>query len=63
MLTNSNYTCGKHGIMYRGAESLCCTPETNVTLDANNTQKLVLKRGLKCITIVFNGIELYALND
>lgn len=25
-----NYTYGVHGIMYRGRESLCYTPETNI---------------------------------
>ena len=28
MVTDDSYTCGKHSIMYREAESLCCTLET-----------------------------------
>ena len=27
----------EHSIMYRFIESLCCTPETNVTLHINST--------------------------
>ena len=38
MVTDSSYTC-KHSIMHRVVESLCCTPETNVTLCINYTQK------------------------
>jgi len=28
----NSYTCGEHSIIYRVVGSLCCTPETNVTL-------------------------------
>lgn len=28
-------TCEEHQVMCGGAESLCCTPDTNITLDVN----------------------------
>ena len=31
-MTDGRYTCGVHSITYREVESLCCTPENNVTL-------------------------------
>ena len=40
MGTDGSYTCGKHSIMYKIVESLCCTPETNITLHVNYTKKL-----------------------
>ena len=30
-------TCDKHPVMYGRVESLCCTPETNITLYVNYT--------------------------
>lgn len=38
-----SYTCGDHSMTYRGVESLCCTPETDVTLHSNYTQKYLNK--------------------
>ena len=32
MVTDGSYTCGEHSTAYRLVESLCCTPETNITL-------------------------------
>ena len=40
MVTDGNYACDEHSIMYRGLESLCCTPETNVALYSIYTQKI-----------------------
>lgn len=38
MVTDGDYTyCGEHCIMYRIVESLCCTPEMNITLYVNYT--------------------------
>ena len=37
MVTADSYTCSEHSIMYRGVKSLCCTPETNITLCVNYT--------------------------
>ena len=34
-----SYTCNKHNIMCKLAESLCCTPELTLTLCVNNAQK------------------------
>ena len=43
MVTDSNYNyCGEHCIMQRIIESLCCTPETNITLYANYTSMIIL---------------------
>ena len=36
--TDDSYTCGEQGIMYTVAESLCYTPEINVTMCVNYTQ-------------------------
>ena len=33
------YFCGEHWVMYRIAGSLCCTPETNITLCVNTSIK------------------------
>lgn len=38
MVTQGSYACGEQSIMYREVESLCYTPETNVTLCVNYTQ-------------------------
>ena len=35
--TDDSYTDDEHGITCRLVESLCCTPETNVTLCLNYT--------------------------
>ena len=35
---------GKWSIIYKNTESLCCTPETNVTLPINYTS-IFLKKG------------------
>ena len=37
-MADSSYTCNEHSITYKLVESLCCTPETNVTLGVNYTQ-------------------------
>lgn len=37
VVTDGSYTC-EHSTMYREAEPLCWTPETNVTLCVNYTQ-------------------------
>lgn len=29
--------CAEHGVTYRTVQSLGCTPETNITLDVNDT--------------------------
>ena len=36
-MAGGNYTC-ENSITYKLVESLCCTPETNVTLCVNYTQ-------------------------
>ena len=38
MVTDDSYTCGDHSITYGVVESLCLTPETNVTLCVNYIQ-------------------------
>ena len=38
MVTDGNYTCGEHSIACRKFASLCCPPDTKVTLYANYTQ-------------------------
>ena len=44
-MKDGDYTYpGKHSIMYRIIESLCCIPETNITLYINYTSKIFLKR-------------------
>lgn len=43
MVTDGSYAYGEHSIMYT-VQSLCCTPETNVTLGVNYTQ--ILERGV-----------------
>lgn len=35
MVTDGNYVYGEHCIMHRIVKSLCCAPETNVTLYVN----------------------------
>ena len=39
MVTDGSYICDQHRVMYRLAESLCCTPETDVILCVNCTSK------------------------
>ena len=39
MVTDGSYICGAYSIMYRRVKSLCHTPETNVMLCVNYTQK------------------------
>ena len=39
MGTDGSYTCGEYSIIYKLIKSLCCAPETNVTLPVNYTQK------------------------
>ena len=39
MVTVDSYTCDECSITYRDVESLCCTPETNITLCVKYTQK------------------------
>ena len=41
-MTVVSYTFGEHSIMDTEVESLCCTPETNVTLCVNYTKKKCL---------------------
>jgi len=42
-MTDGSYTCGEHNITYRLIESLCCIPETNVTLCVDYTSiKMVI---------------------
>ena len=37
-MTDGDYTYrGKQWVMYRTAESICCSPETNITLYVNYT--------------------------
>ena len=36
-MTDGDYTYGEHWVMYRIVESLCCTPETTVTLCVSHT--------------------------
>ena len=43
MVTDGSYTCGKNCMMYREVESLCCAPETSVTLCVNYTREMFLK--------------------
>ena len=38
MVTDGSYTGGEHSVIYKLVESICCTPETNVTLCVNYTQ-------------------------
>ena len=38
MVTGGSYTSGEHSLTYKLVESLCYTPETNVTLRVNYTQ-------------------------
>ena len=36
MVTNGNWIYyGDHFVMYKNIESVCCTPETNITLCVN----------------------------
>ena len=35
---DGSYTSGEHSIMFEFVESVCCTPETNVTLFVNYTK-------------------------
>ena len=42
-MADGNYTCGEHSVTSRDVESLCCTPETNITLCVNFTQ-IILKK-------------------
>ena len=37
MVTGGSYTCAEQGIVHRLVESLCGTPEANVTLRVNYT--------------------------
>ena len=44
VVTKGGYTYGEHSIMCRKVESLCCTPETNITLCVNYTDKKLKKK-------------------
>ena len=40
MVTDGSHTSGKHSIMYKTVESLCCTSEINkLTLSVNYSKK------------------------
>ena len=44
-MTDGNYTCGEHNIIYKTVESLYCTPKTNLTLCPNYTSvKKIISR-------------------
>ena len=45
--------CGKHDKMYKLVESLCYTPETNVTLYVSYTQILKKVKHLSLLTLRF----------
>ena len=38
MVTDGSHPCGEHIMIYREVESLCGTPETNITLSVNYTE-------------------------
>jgi len=42
-VTDGSYTCSEDSMTYRDVESLCCAPETNVTLCVSCTQKTITK--------------------
>ena len=48
MLADGNYTCGEQRIKHRVAQSLRCTPETNITLYVNTSIKEYI---FKCLFI------------
>lgn len=44
MVTYGGYACGKHRIMHRDVEPLCCIPDTNVPVGVSYTQiKILIK--------------------
>lgn len=45
MVTDGGYTSGENNIMSREVESLCCVPDTNITLCINYTKKTYLIKG------------------
>ena len=47
MVTEGAYMCGEHSKMHQELESLCCTPESNVTLCINYIQILKIKKKKK----------------
>ena len=64
VVTKGGYTYGEHSIMCRKVESLCCTPETNITLCVNYTDKKLRKKlnislTTKIITTFFLEVLLY----
>ena len=61
MVTDGSYTYGEFVIGYRDAESLCCTPETNIALCQlySNKTKINDKSTLK----FSKNMEYYALEN
>ena len=59
MVTDGSYAYREHSITHRVVESLCCIPETNVTLYVNYTQVKKKKENLPTfempITMLFNS--------
>ena len=55
MVTNDSYTCDEHNIAYKFVESLCGTPETNVTfcVDYVNKKKVYTKTCTQMFTAAF----------
>ena len=49
MVTDGSYTCSEHSITYRVVQSLCCTPETNVTLYVNDMSIKKKQRNVKTL--------------
>ena len=51
MVTDGSYICGEHNITPRDdVESLCCTPETNVTLCVNHHSILKKRKEIDWVT-------------
>lgn len=44
MVKDGSYTCGDHNTTQRRVESLCCMPDTDVTLYSNYTRIKIFKQ-------------------
>ena len=56
MVTDGSYTCGERSVTYRDIESLCCTPETNVSTIFKKILIISLK-GLPKMFIILKSRE------
>lgn len=58
MVTGGSHTCGGRGVVYRVIKSLCCIPETKITICVHHTSlKIRIKTKNKCKRLELDNME------